>query len=159
MKKKRIIPYLIIFIISGLIYVGLENLWRGRSHYTMFFCAGFAGLLIAAVNDEILSFEDDFFNQAFVATFFCTMCEFIFGLVFNMDYSIWDYRGLWGTLEWTCSQVNILFIGVWFIISALSIPFLDWLEWKLGLEPKPYYRFGSKYWYPYGNPTSNTPSS
>lgn len=144
---KKIIPYIVIFNISGLIYAIIELLWRGYTHWTMYVCAGIAGLLIAKINDGLFEFETDFRVQVLTATFFCTLCEFIFGLAFNRDYSIWDYRELWGTLEWTYNQVNILFIGAWMIICIVSIPFLDWLEWKLGIEEKPYYRIGKRYFF------------
>ena len=118
--KKRLIPYIVIFNVSGLIYILLELLWRGRSHWTMFVCA-----------------------------LMCSTMEFFFGIIFNGDFSIWDYRGLWGTLHVFGDQVNILFFGVWILISVFALPFLDWMEWKLGLEGEPYYRIGYRYWYPW----------
>lgn len=30
-----------------------------------------------------------------------------------------------------------------------QIPFLDWMQWKLDLENKPYYRIGQNYFYPW----------
>lgn len=147
--KKRLIPYIVIFNVSGLIYILLELLWRGRSHWTMFICAGLCGLVMAAVNDNWLDFETDFRIQVFVCALMCSTMEFFFGIVFNGDFSIWDYRGLWGTLHVFGDQVNILFFGVWILISVFALPFLDWMEWKLGLEGEPYYRIGYRYWYPW----------
>lgn len=140
--KKIIIPYSIIFIISGLIYILLELLWRGRSHWTMFICAGLCGLVIANVNNNLLSFETDFRIQVVVSALCCTGFEFLFGLIFNGNFTIWDYRGIWGTIHWLGDQVNILFFGVWLLISLFALPFLDWMQWKLGIEQKPYYKIG-----------------
>lgn len=146
---KKIIPHLIIFIVSGLIYVLLEVLWRGYSHWTMFICAGCCGLVMATVNNSILEFETDFRIQVLVSAFLCTTAELIFGLIFNSNFTIWDYRNTWGTIHFLNDQVNILFIGVWIIISIFALPFLDWMQWKLGLANKPYYKIGDKYFYPW----------
>lgn len=148
--KQKIIPYGSIFIISGLIYTMLELMWRGRTHWTMFLCAGLCGLVMANVNNHLLEFDTDFLKQVVVSALCCTGFEFLFGIMFNGDFSIWDYRGLWGTIHILGDQVNILFFGVWIIISVFSLPFLDWLQWKLGLAEKPYYRIGWRYFYPWG---------
>lgn len=147
--KQKIIPYGSIFIISGLIYIMLELIWRGRTHWTMFLCAGLCGLVMANINNNLLEFDTDFLKQVIVSALCCTGFEFLFGIMFNGDFSIWDYRGLWGTIHILGNQVNILFFGIWIIISVFSLPFLDWLQWKLGSEEKPYYRIGQKYFYPW----------
>ena len=149
MNKKILIPYTIIFIVSGFIYTALEILWRGYTHWTMFVCAGLCGLAMANINNNWLEFDTDFRIQIVASALVCTSMEFIFGMIFNGDFTIWDYRGLWGTIHWLGDQVNILFFGVWMIISLFGLPFLDWMQWKLGLERKPYYRIGDKYFYPW----------
>ena len=150
MKKRQLLPFMIIFVISGFIYIMLELFWRGRTHWTMFLCAGLCGLVIANVNNNLLNFETDFRIQVIVSALCCTIFEFLFGLIFNGDFSIWDYRETWGTIHWLGDQVNILFFGVWLLISLFALPFLDWMQWKLGLENKPYYRIGQRYFYPWG---------
>ena len=147
--KKFIIPYGIIFIISGLIYICLELLWRGHSHWTMFLCAGLCGLVMANINNNLLTFETDSRKQVLVSALCCTICEFLFGIIFNGDFTIWDYRNTWGTIHCLGDQVNILFFGIWILISIFGLPFLDWMQWKLGLENKPYYKIGQKYIYPW----------
>lgn len=147
MNKKILIPYTIIFIVSGFIYTALELLWRGYTHWTMFVCAGFCGLAMANINNNWLEFDTDFRIQVVASALVCTVMEFIFGIIFNGDFTIWDYRGLWGTIHWLGDQVNVLFFGIWMIISLFGLPFLDWMQWKLGLEEKPYYRIGDRYFY------------
>ena len=148
--KQKIIPYGSIFIISGLIYTMLELIWRGHTHWTMFLCAGLCGLVMANINNNLLEFDTDFLKQVIISALCCIGFEFLFGIMFNRDFSIWDYRGLWGTIHILGDQVNILFFGIWIIISFFSLPFLDWLQWKLRLAEKPYYRIGQKYFYPWG---------
>lgn len=144
---KKTFPYSIIFLISGIIYVVLEILWRGHSHWTMFVCAGLCGLVMAGINNNLLEFDTDFRIQVVVSALCCSMAEFLFGLAFNQDFTIWDYRDTWGTLHFLGDQVNILFFGIWILISIFALPFLDWLQWKMGLEKKPYYRIGKRIYY------------
>lgn len=150
MIKKKILPLFVIFNTSGFIYIMLELLWRGRSHWTMFVCAGLCGLVMANVNNNLLKFETDFRIQVIVSALCCSAFEFLFGFIFNGDFTIWDYRGMWGTIHWLGDQVNLLFFGIWILISIFALPFLDWMQWKLGLEEKPYYRIGRRYFYPWG---------
>lgn len=150
MDKRRLIPYTIIFIVSGLIYTMLELLWRGHTHWTMFVCAGLCGLAMANINNNWLNFETDFRIQVIASALVCTIMEFIFGIIFNGNFTIWDYRGLWGTIHWLGDQVNILFFGIWLLISIFGLPLLDWIQWKLKLEKKPFYRIGGKFFYPWG---------
>ena len=105
---------------------------------------------MANINNNLLEFDTDFLKQVVISALCCTTFEFLFGIIFNGDFSIWDYRNTWGTIHILGDQVNILFFGIWIIISVFSLPFLDWLQWKLGLAEKPYYRIGQKYFYPWG---------
>lgn len=140
--SKKAIPYFVIFFTSGLIYIMLELLWRGRTHWTMFLCAGLCGLVMANINNNWLEFDTDFRIQVFVSALMCSTFEFFFGIIFNGDFSIWDYRGMWGTIHVLGDQVNIIFFGIWIIISVFGLPLLDYLQWKLGVAEEPYYRIG-----------------
>ena len=149
MNKKKTIPLITIFVTSGLAYIFLELLWRGYSHWTMFICAGFCGLVMAAINDNLLEFDTDFRIQVVVSALICTAAEFMFGIVFNGDFTIWDYRNMYGTIHILGDQINIFFILMWGLISIFGLPFLDWMQWRLGLSQKPYYRIGKKLIYPW----------
>jgi len=41
-------------------------------------------------------------------------------------------------------QVNIIFFGIWIIISVFGLLLLDWIQWKLGVAEEPYYRIGRR---------------
>ena len=99
---------------------------------------------MANINNNLLKFDTDFRIQVLVSALCCTTFEFLFGIMFNGDFSIWDYRGMWGTIHCLGDQVNLLFFGVWLLISLFGLPLLDWIQWKLGLEEKPYYRIGRR---------------
>ncbi len=152
-RTQRIIGKLLslisIFIISGVIYYTLEVCWRGYSHWTMFVCAGVCGLIITFLNDYFYNFNTDFRIQCITGGIICSFVEYIIGILFNSDYSIWDYRGLWGTLKCFDSQINILFICLWMLICCFGIPFLDYIQWRFGLGERPWYRIGKKYYNPW----------
>jgi hypothetical protein len=51
---KKWIKDLIIFLVFGAIYFGLECLWRGSgAHWTMFFLGGFISFLIQDINGKM----------------------------------------------------------------------------------------------------------
>ena len=54
MKIKIFIKNLILFIIFGLIYYGLESIWQGvPAHWTIFVLGGTIGFLIGDINGKI----------------------------------------------------------------------------------------------------------
>ena len=52
MNKNFILKEFIIFIIFGLMYVTIELLYRGHTHYSMFIVGGICGVLIGLINDN-----------------------------------------------------------------------------------------------------------
>lgn len=51
---KKIIKYLILFILFGTIYFGIECTWKGRiTHWSMFVLAGITGIIIGGINECI----------------------------------------------------------------------------------------------------------
>lgn len=147
---KYLISFLFIYTFSGLTYYLVEIVYRGYSHWTMFVCAGICGLGLAMVNDGGYRFETDYRIQVTTGAALCTFLEFIVGKLFNSNYDIWDYRGMFGTLKIFDNQVNLLFVGVWIIITAIAIPMLDLIQWQLGVGQMPYYKIGKKYIYLWG---------
>ncbi len=136
----RLLQVAFIFIFSGTAYVLLEMLCRGYSHITMWVLGGICGVIIALVNNDIfLSSKTPFEIQvAFCATC-CVLGEYIFGIIFNRDFTIWDYREIPGTFA--DGQLNIFFILLWIVICIFAIPLLDWIEYKLLDGRRPVYRF------------------
>ena len=49
-------------VCGGCLYVILELLWRGRSHWTMFILGGVCFVLIGAIN-EVIPWEMPFWNS------------------------------------------------------------------------------------------------
>lgn len=81
-----------LFALGGLGYVGLELLWRGRSHISMFLAGGVCFLLLGKLSKTKPRLP--FLLQGVLGTVIITSVELFTGLLANRDYSVWDYRGL-----------------------------------------------------------------
>ena len=116
----------VIFYLSGGLYVGLELLYRGRSHGSMFLAGGLSALLIGRLNEVRPRLP--FFFRALTGAGIITMVELGTGLLVNRDYRVWDYRTrrfhLWGqicpafTLIWVF-LAGLVLLGYPYVIRAL----------------------------------------
>ena len=79
---------LTLFSLGGAAYVGLELLWRGRSHGSMFLAGGSCFLLLGWLRKTPLPWLARAVSGAAVIT----GVELLTGLLFNRDYRVWDYR-------------------------------------------------------------------
>lgn len=79
-----------LFALGGTAYVGLELLWRGRSHGSMFLAGGSCFLLLGKLRKSRLPLP----FCPIAGSGIITGVELLTGLVFNRDHAIWDYRQL-----------------------------------------------------------------
>ena len=112
-----------LFSLGGLAYCGLELLWRGRTHYSMFLAGGTSLLLLGKLNRAEPKLP--LFLRAVVGSGIITMVELSAGLIFNRSYTVWDYRDQWG--NWL-GQICPLFSLLWIGIAALVLLIYDPLE-------------------------------
>ena len=112
-----------LFSLGGLAYCGLELLWRGRTHYSMFLAGGTSLLLLGKLNRAEPKLP--LFLRAVVGSGIITMVELTAGLIFNRSYTVWDYRDQWG--NWL-GQICPLFSLLWIGIAALVLLIYDPLE-------------------------------
>ena len=107
--------FLLIFLTGGLGYVGLELLWRGRSHGSMFLAGGMSLVLVGHLEeaDPRLPWPLRVLTGAGIIT----MVELGTGLIFNRDFSVWDYRNVRGNYM---GQICLPFCLIWIPISALA---------------------------------------
>lgn len=141
---KIFMKYFLLMCFGGVIYVSLELLFRQYSTIEMMYCAMFCALFIAIINN-IFSYEMDFLLQCIICMLICTGFEWIFGILFNQDFHIWDYRNM--PLVSPDYQVCVPFMLVWLLLAIICIPLLDYIEWKVfnykPLTP-PYYKIFNK---------------
>lgn len=133
------VKHLILMMIGGALYVLLELLWRGYSHWTMFFLGGMCFVVLGLLN-EIIPWEVPLWRQALLGTAIVTAAEFITGCVVNLwfGWQVWNYSHMPGNiLGQICPQYMIL----WFPVSIAGIMLDDWLRYWLFGEEKPHYIF------------------
>lgn len=81
----------LLFAIGGGCYTGLEFLWRGRSHWSMFVLGGGCFLAIGKLNRR---FRLSVPGKMVTGSLICTAGELVTGLLLNRDHQIWDYTGV-----------------------------------------------------------------
>ena len=134
------------FSFCGGFYLLLELLWKQHSDISMFLIGGVIGTMCYFINN-IFSYDFDYLAQIGICAASATLFEGIVGNIVNLDYMIWDYRNMpFG--NFFNDQCNVLFVGVWFLLIAIFIPILDYMDWQLFHympDTPPYYKvFGRK---------------
>ena len=123
--------------IGGAVYVCLELLFRGRSHWTMAVLGGVLFLIIGSFN-EILPWEMPLLLQAVLGAMVVTMAELAAGILLNrwLGLGIWDYSNmpfnLWG-------QICLPFSVLWVFLAGIAVVLVDWLRYGLFREERPHY--------------------
>ena len=111
------------FYLGGMGYCGLELLWRGRTHGSMFLAGGASLLLIGQLNHVQPKLPLPL--RAVAGAGIITMVELAAGLIFNRDYAVWDYRNQWGNYM---GQICPVFSILWIAAAALVLLIYDPLE-------------------------------
>ena len=88
----KVWKHIALFGIGGSAYVGLEYLWRGRSHISMFFAGGLCFLLLGKLNRTRPRLP--VVLRGLMGATVITSVELLTGLIANRDYRVWDYRQL-----------------------------------------------------------------
>lgn len=133
MKKEAIL-----FAVGGVIYAGVEILWRGYTHWTMAMLGGILFVLIGGLNNW-LPWEMSLVLQGTVGAVLVTAVELIAGLILNrwMGLGIWDYSNLpWNFMGQICLQ----FFLAWIALAILAVILDDWLRYWIFDEKRPKYR-------------------
>jgi len=106
----------ILFYLGGSLYMTLEFLWRGRSHWSMFCLGGACFCLLGRIARRFGRWCLGL--QALVGTGVITGLELLTGLLLNREYAIWDYRrtpmNLYG-------QICLPYMLLWVPLSATGL--------------------------------------
>lgn len=139
MKRLKIcLKLLVLAVIGGAIYVGIEMLWRGHSHPSMFILGGLCFVSIGLIN-ELFPWELGIVWQALIGGTLVTCLEFITGVIVNiwLKLGVWDYSGLPLNIM---GQVCLPFYFAWVSLSVVAIVFDDYLRYWFFGEEKPHYK-------------------
>ena len=135
---KQLLKQTALAVCGGCLYMLLELLWRGRSHWTMFLLGGLCFTLIGLLN-EILPWEMPLLLQGVIGSVcIVTPLEFLTGCVVNLwlGWGVWDYSGL--PLNFL-GQVCLPFALLWVPVAMAAVVLDDWLRWKWFGEQIPRY--------------------
>jgi len=135
---KQLIKHLTLLLTGGSLYVIIELLWRGYSHWTMFILGGICFVCLGLIN-EIIPWEMPLWRQVLAGTCIVTALEFLTGCIVNLRFgwAIWDYSGMWGNIF---GQVCPQYVVLWMPVSLIGIILDDWLRyWWFGQE-RPHYK-------------------
>ena len=139
MKQSKIKKYEFLFFVGATIYVIIEKLYRGYSHWTMFLLGGICFIAIGLIN-EVIPWDMPLLLQMFISGVIITVLEFITGCIVNLwfGWNVWDYSelpfNLWG-------QISLFSSIVWVGLSLVGIVLDDLIRWKWFGEDKPHYRW------------------
>ncbi len=128
---------LILGVTGGLLYVILELVWRGCSHWTMFFLGGLCFVLIGAIN-EWIPWEMPIWQQSLIGAVIITALEFLTGYIVNLclGWDVWDYSGVPGNI---LGQICVPYMILWLPVSLAAIVLDDWLRYWFFDEERPRY--------------------
>ena len=116
----------VLFALGGCSYMGLELLWRGWSHGSMFLAGGSCFLLLGKLNNAKPQLP--FLVRAAVGAGIITMVEYAAGLLVNRDYTVWDYRNTPLNLH---GQICLPFCLLWLPIGVGGMYLYSLLDKKI----------------------------
>ena len=131
------LKYYTLGTLGGTVYVFIELLWRGYSHWSMFLLGGICFIALGLIN-EVIPWEMPLTAQMFIGCVIITALEFITGCIVNLwlGWDVWDYSDLPYNL---LGQISVVSSVGWYFLSAVGIVLDDWLRYIFFGEEKPRY--------------------
>ena len=102
-----------LFCLGGTLYCGLELLWRGRTHGSLFLLGGFCFLILGPIGSLRWSLA----TRALLGGLAITAGELVVGLGVNRNFDVWDYRNQ--RLNF-CGQICPLYSLFWMLLSPVG---------------------------------------
>lgn len=133
----KLLKYCTLGTLGGTVYVFLELMWRGYSHWSMFLLGGVCFIALGLIN-EVIPWEMPLTAQMFIGCVIITALEFITGCIVNLwlGWDVWDYSNLPYNL---LGQISVPSSVGWYFLSAVGIVLDDWLRYIFFGEEKPRY--------------------
>ena len=136
--KKETLKATVLALCGGCLYVLLELVWRGFSHWTMFLLGGGCFALIGLLN-ELLPWEMPLLMQGVIGSLgIVTPLEFVTGCVVNLGlgWGVWDYSRMPLNL---LGQICLPFALLWVPVAVAAVVLDDLLRWRFFGEECPRY--------------------
>lgn len=126
---KRLKEYTGLWALGGMLYYGIEVIFRGFSHWSMFVLGGVC-MTFCGQQGMWTKWEDPLWMQVVRCSIFVTAGEFITGIIVNkwLKLNVWDYSDQpFHLLGQICLAFIILFSGLCVIAIYLSAYFLHFI--------------------------------
>ncbi|MFI3172194.1 MAG: hypothetical protein R3Y58_07510 [Eubacteriales bacterium] len=123
---KKISNILFLGGLGGTIYYGIEIIFRGFSHWTMFVLGGICMIFIG-LQGQWCEWKTPYWIQLLRSITFVSCSEFLTGMLVNklLNWNVWDYSDrrlqLWG-------QVSLLFTILFAFLCAFAICIAKWVS-------------------------------
>lgn len=105
-------------VFGGLVYMGIEILWRGHTHWTMGVIGGLCFVLIGLLDEW--QEHPPLLLQMVQGACIVTAIELVAGLVINcwLGLDVWDYSDMPGNI---LGQICPQFAAAWFFLSSAAV--------------------------------------
>lgn len=134
----KALKYLFLFSFGGIIYILIEMLWRGYSHWSMFILGGLCFVLLGLINQKYTR-DIPLPIQMLIGAFIITVLEFISGCILNLwlGLNVWDYYDMPYNIM---GQICLPYMILWFLLSPVCIVTDDYIRYLFFEEDKPHYK-------------------
>lgn len=134
---RKCLKMMVLFLIGGTIYYGIEILWRSYSHLSMFILGGICFILVGLIN-EYIPWEMGLLWQSLIGACIITTTEFATGLIVN----VWLGLGVWDYSNMPCNvmgQICLPFFLLWIPLACVAVVLDDCIRYWFFDEGKPHY--------------------
>lgn len=117
--KHLIVHHAAMAAIGGICYNGMELLWRGRTHWSMFLVGGICFELIGRIHTRL--WDRPLVLRCALCSLAVTAVELVSGCIVNrwLGLGVWDYSGMrYHILGQVCLAYSLL----WMLLSAVACP-------------------------------------
>lgn len=118
---KSFFTYLFAALIGGFGYCLIEIIYRGRTHYSMFFAGA---IVLSSFYFISKNYQLNFWLKCLIGMLIITGIELIFGVAFNiiLKEQVWDYSNMPMNF---LGQICIPFSLIWFALSGVAFKILE----------------------------------
>ena len=134
----NLLKYSFLFSFGGIVYLLIELLWRGYSHWSMFILGGLCFVLLGLINEKY-TWDVPLPIQMIIGTFIITLLEFITGCILNLwlGLDVWSYSDMPLNIM---GQICLPYMILWFLLSPVCIITDDYIRYLFFDEEKPKYK-------------------
>ena len=135
---KQLIKYLALLITGGALYIAIELLWRGYSHWSMFLVGGTCFICLGLIN-EFIPWSMPLWQQVTIGVVIVTALELLAGCIVNLwlGWNVWDYSNIPGNI---LGQICPQYIALWIPLCLVGIVLDDWLRYWWFSQKRPLYK-------------------